>query len=173
MVLAAVMLVLSWIKSIVKNMNISLPINKEDLTKYVPHSGKMLFLSRIVSYDIQQKRIISEVDITTNDLLYDEKLNGVPIWVGFEYMAQSISALSGIYDSSLGINPQIGFIVSINNFEAFTSIYKLGTTVSIEVEEMMRVESAITFKGTVKENGNLLANSTLNVVKIEDPNQIT
>ena len=123
--------------------------------------------------DIPKKTIILELDITINDLLYDEKINGIPVWVGFEYMAQSISALSGIYDSSFGINPQIGFIVSITNFEAFTPFYKLGTTISIEVEEMMRVESAITFKGSVKENGNLLASSTLNVVKVEDPNQIT
>lgn len=104
-----------------------------------------------------QKKLISEVDVSTADLFYDEELHGVPVWVGFEYMAQSVSALSGIHNSELGISPKVGFIVSVTNFEAFSACYKPGTTVSIEVIEAMRVEMAVTFNCKVCEkNGDAL-----------------
>ena len=68
----------------------------------VPHSGKMSLLDRVVDYNFEKLEIHAEVDIGPGSMFFDNDIDGIPVWIGFEYMAQSISALSGIYGKTQG-----------------------------------------------------------------------
>ena len=83
---------------------------KEATSELVPHKGKMLLLDRVQNYSLEDVNITTEIDISRNSLFYEDDLDGIPAWVAFEYMAQSISALSGIYGRTKGDKPKVGFI---------------------------------------------------------------
>ena len=101
------------------------------VSELVPHKGKMFLLDRIRDYDLQKISVTTEIDITRDNLFYEEELGGVPVWVAFEYMAQSVSALSGIYGRSKGEKPKTGFILSVNGFKAEVPVFKKGETVVV------------------------------------------
>ena len=65
---------------------------KELVSELVPHKGKMFLLDRVRDYDLKENSITTEIDISRDNLFYEEELGGVPVWVAFEYMAQSVSA---------------------------------------------------------------------------------
>ena len=142
---------------------------KEIVSELVPHKGKMFLLNRVQSYSLETISITTEIDITREDLFYEEDLGGVPAWVAFEYMAQSISALSGIYGRSRGEKPKVGFIMSVNSFKANVPIFKVGETVVVTVRQTIRMDMAVTFDGTAKVGETLAVSATLNTVEVEDP----
>ncbi len=142
---------------------------KEIVSELVPHKGKMFLLNRVQSYSLETICITTEIDITRDDLFYEDALGGVPAWVAFEYMAQSISALSGIYGRSRGEKPKVGFIMSINSFKANVPVFKVGETVVVTVHQTIRMDMAVTFDGTAKVGETLAVTATLNTVEVEDP----
>ena len=142
---------------------------KELTCELVPHKGKMFLLNRVQSYSLESVCITTEIDITRDDLFYEEELGGVPAWVAFEYMAQSISALSGIYGRSRGEKPKVGFIMSVNSFKADNPVFKVGETVVVTVRQTIRMDMAVTFDGTAKVGETLAVTATLNTVEVADP----
>lgn len=142
---------------------------KEIVSELVPHKGKMFLLNRVQSYSLETISITTEIDITRDDLFYEDDLGGVPAWVAFEYMAQSISALSGIYGRSRGEKPKVGFIMSVNSFKANVPVFKVGETVVVTVRQTIRMDMAVTFDGTAKVGENLAVAATLNTVEVDDP----
>jgi predicted hotdog family 3-hydroxylacyl-ACP dehydratase len=96
---------------------------KEATSELVPHKGKMLLLDRVQNYSLEDVNITTEIDISRNSLFYEDDLGGIPAWVAFEYMAQSISALSGIYGRTKGDKPKVGFIMSVSGFKADIPVF--------------------------------------------------
>jgi len=121
-------------------------IEQEELQTLIPHKGKMLLLSRIIEYDIEHS-IRAEYDITGNCLFYDPVLDGVPAWAGFEFIAQTISALTGIRSRERGDKPKMGFILSIPSMRMEIPFFKNGSTVEVRVKETDCTNMIYTFEG--------------------------
>ena len=115
-------------------------IEHDELINYLPHKGKMFLLSRVTQHDVDKHTIISEYDITKNCIFYEEEYDGVPSWAGFEFMAQGISALTGITNTMKGRTPLPGFILSVMEFKAGVGFFKNGTTIQMKIHEDFRDE---------------------------------
>ena len=142
---------------------------KEATSELVPHKGKMLLLDRVQNYSLENVNITTEIDISRNSLFYEDDLGGIPAWVAFEYMAQSISALSGIYGRTKGDKPKVGFIMSVSGFKADIPVFKDGETVVVTVHETVRMDKAVTFDGVAKVGDKIAVTATLNTVEVDDP----
>lgn len=142
--------------------------SKDLVSELVPHKGKMFLLDRIRDYDLNEKSITTEIDITRDNLFYEEELGGVPVWVAFEYMAQSVSALSGIYGRSKGEKPKTGFIMSVSGFKADVPVFKQGKTVVVNVQEKIRVDQAVTFDGVAMVGNKVVVTAKINTVEVDD-----
>lgn len=143
--------------------------NKEAIMSIVPHSGKMSLLDRVVEFDFQTLCITTEVDITPDSMFFDSEINGIPTWIGFEYMAQSISALSGIYGRTQNESPKVGFIMSVNSFVSEIPFFPAGTTARMVVKQTMRMDKVVTFDGKIFLGDALAATATLNTIEVDDP----
>jgi predicted hotdog family 3-hydroxylacyl-ACP dehydratase len=120
-------------------------IEREELLSLIPHKGKMVLLSRLLAWDFETWTLRSEFDITDRCLFYDPALGGIPGWVSFECMAQSISALTGLLDRRQGKGPRIGFILSISNMEIAVPVLPAGTTIQAEVRLDCRMDEVYVF----------------------------
>jgi len=142
---------------------------KESVSELVPHKGKMFLLDRVRDYDLKENSITTEIDINHDNLFYEDELGGVPVWVAFEYMAQSVSALSGLQGRTKSEKPKVGFIMSVSGFKADVPVFKSGETVVVNVIENIRMDNAVTFEGSATVNGTLAVMAKLNTVEVDDP----
>lgn len=145
---------------------------REKLSDLVPHKGKMLLLDRIVSFDLEQAQVVTEIDISEKSMFFEETLGGVPVWIAFEYMAQSVSALTGIFGLQTGTPPRMGFILSVTNFCAEESVFPKGSTLQVEVRQTLRVDAAVTFEGKAFVGGKCMATATINACDVDDPKKV-
>jgi predicted hotdog family 3-hydroxylacyl-ACP dehydratase len=138
----------------------------ESLRNCVPHRGLMALLTRVVQYDFDRGTLASEVDVKESDLFFDHDRRGVPCWVGFEYMAQSIAALSGIKRRlSLDEEPRIGFIMGVRNFKSRSPVFASGRRLRVEVRQIFRDEDVVSFACCIKENGTEEASAIINAIE--------
>ena len=142
-------------------------IEKEELHPIVPHRGRMLLLSRVNSYDLDECSIEAEYDITENCLFYDAGLSGVPAWVGFEFIAQAIAAFSGIRDRVNGVPSKMGFILSIASMRFDISLFRPGSTVDIRTKEIERMDLISTFEGEILLEGKKVLQGKMTVMEVE------
>ena len=122
---------------------------RSEVGELVPHAGKMLLLDRGIRHDSNEVSIETEVDINESCMFYRDDRQGVPSYVAFEYMAQSISALSGVYGRTHGQKPREGFIMSVSNCKL-----------------------AVTFDGAVYVGDTLAVSASLCTVEVDDPMSI-
>lgn len=116
-------------------------IDHDELINYLPHKGKMFLLTRVTQHDVDNHTITSEYDITEDCIFYEEEFDGVPTWAGFEFMAQGISALTGITNTMKGRTPLPGFILSVMEFKADVDFLKNNTTIQMKIREDYREET--------------------------------
>jgi len=127
-------------------MNTEVPefIGENEIKEYLPHRGKMLLLSRIVSYDMEKHIITGEYDITKECIFYEKEGDGIPSWVSFELMAQTVCALTGIAHKLFGRKILPGMILSVTGFKTATEWLKAGETVRMKMtEDYCDAESAL------------------------------
>ena len=143
-------------------------IEKEELPSVIPHRGKMLLLSRVKCYNPEERSIEAEYDITGDCLFYDPEINGVPAWAGFEFIAQSISALSGINGREMGLKPKFGFILSVSSMRITLPFFQTGNVVEIKAKEIERMDSVSIFHGEISLKGKKILEGKLTVIDIDD-----
>jgi predicted hotdog family 3-hydroxylacyl-ACP dehydratase len=141
-------------------------IEGSELLTLVPHKGKMLLLSRIIDYDLEKRTLKSEYDIEPSCIFYDSDLGGVPSWVGFEFMAQSISALSGFTSKMKGEPPKVGVIMSVSNIDIFYPV--IVSKAVIEIAEEVQLDKIFTFNCSVYSGDTLSAKGQLTVMDIDN-----
>jgi len=142
-------------------------IEREELQTLIPHKGKMMLLDRVIEYDIEHN-IRAEYTITRDCLFYDSVLDGVPTWVGFEFMAQAISALTGIRKRAKGEKPNFGFILSIPSMRMEIPLFKNGSLVEVRAEETDCTDMIFTFEGEAFLEGRKVMEGKLMVMEASD-----
>jgi len=141
----------------------------EKVAALVPHKGHMHLLDRVVSYNFDTVEVETEVDITDQSMFYEESYGGVPVWIGFEYMAQSVSVMTGLVGLETHTPPQMGFILSVTNFKAEKNVFPVGSTVHIWVRQTVRMDMAVTFEGKIFVGDEQVVSATMNTIEVDDP----
>jgi predicted hotdog family 3-hydroxylacyl-ACP dehydratase len=97
------------------------------------HRPPMLLLDGILEHG--KNFIRTKVSINSTSPFYDHKIQGVPSWVGVEYMAQSIAALNGLAAFNNGAPINFGMLVSCRRFILHQPAFTTGETFVVEAEE--------------------------------------
>lgn len=137
------------------------------LHEVVPHSSTMSLLDEIVDYgpDWLQSRVL----IHPGSLFATDQ--GVPSWIGLEYMAQTVAAFAGVQERLQGGAPKIGFLVGTRRYECSRPYFSVGAALSIEVREAFRAENGLgVFVCTLSGEG-VQAAANINVFQPDDNTQ--
>ncbi|MBQ9630115.1 MAG: 3-hydroxylacyl-ACP dehydratase [Treponema sp.] len=146
-------------------------IEYNELIELLPHKGKMFLLSRVTQHDVNAHTITSEYDISENCIFYEKEADGVPTWAGFEFMAQGISALTGITNKELGRRPRPGFILSVSKFKATSAYLKNKSTIVMKIAEDYRSDLTYSYNCTLYASSTdtePTVTSTITVMETED-----
>ena len=100
--------------------------NIEDL---VPHTKPMLLLNRLL--EAGEEYIVCEV-LVHSDGLFDTS-GQVPALVGIEYMAQAVSAFSGLEARRQGKPVKMGFLLGTRRFETNVADFCCGEALTVKI----------------------------------------
>ncbi|WP_297811428.1 hotdog family protein [uncultured Methylophaga sp.] len=135
-----------------------------DVADLVPHSGTMSLLSRITAYG--EDWLEAEVDIHESSLFAEA--DGVPAWVGLEYLAQTIAAYAGLQERKKHATPKIGFLLGTRRYEVSQPFFASGLTLIIRVRREMVADNGLhVFQGCLTGH-QVEATANLNVFQPED-----
>jgi predicted hotdog family 3-hydroxylacyl-ACP dehydratase len=131
-----------------------------DVATLLPHDAPMILIDKLI--DVAELTIHCQVTIDSDGLFFDKKMNGIPAWVGIEFMAQTVAAWSG-YHAWLKKQPSpIGFLLGSRRYNSECDIYKQGQVLDIYAQQLMESEGMAAFKCRIECAGKEMASSQLN-----------
>jgi predicted hotdog family 3-hydroxylacyl-ACP dehydratase len=121
------------------------------ITEVLAHSGRMVLLDELVDYGVDYA--VAAVDIRADSMLSDG-VNGVPTWVGLEYMAQTIGAFTGLEDIRNGLRPQIGLLLGCRSYKPQLPMFAIGARLIVTATLELRDERNLAvFSCEIQEGG--------------------
>jgi predicted hotdog family 3-hydroxylacyl-ACP dehydratase len=141
-----------------------------DLAEVLPHRQPMILIDRICSYDVEGRTLTAEFDVKDGSMFFDAVLCGTPSWVGLEYMAQTVGALTGILGlEERGEKPQIGFILGTRKYLNNICHFSVGKTYTVEASVVFYDDSVGSFKCEIREStGEICAMAEINAFSPEN-----
>ena len=143
-------------------------IEKEELFSIMPHRGRMLLLSKVNDYDFKEESIEVEYHITEDCLFYDPALAGVPAWVGFEFMAQAVSAYLGIKTRARGEPIKLGFILGVSQVRIELPFFSAGSIIVIKAKEFELMDPLSIYTGEIFIEGRKVLEGRLTVMEVDE-----
>jgi predicted hotdog family 3-hydroxylacyl-ACP dehydratase len=137
------------------------------IEELVPHKDTMLLIDRMVAAEGETVR--SETTIRADNIFFQAG-RGVPAYVGFELMAQTISAYDGLRRRENGKPPAIGFLLGCRKYSTARPFFVEGETLTTEATSLLGEEGMASFDCIIRgANSGELASATINVFRPSDP----
>ncbi|MGP5323116.1 hotdog family protein [Vreelandella titanicae] len=136
-----------------------------DIAPYVPHRYGMCLLDTLLA--VGEEHLHASVTPQRDDLFATH--DGIPGWVGLEWLAQAIAAWAGIQAVAGGDKPKIGFLLGTRRYQCQAPFFSFDQPIRIEVELNFRADNGLgAFHGRLFDaNNQPIANATLNVFQPE------
>ena len=139
-----------------------LPLNIDEV---LPHRDSMRLIDRLL--DWQPESIVVEVDVPHHGPF--NHADGVPAWVGVEYMAQAIAAWAGCRARSAGREPSIGFLLGTRRYESRVSWFRAGALLRVEARRELLGDNGLgMFSCRILGDGEELATAKVSVFEPPD-----
>lgn len=135
-----------------------IPYSVEEL---VPQAQPFVLIDQVI--EAGEDFMTAEVRIA-EDSPFFRPFDGVPSWIGTEYMAQTIAALVGLRERRRGRAPQIGFLVAVHDFLASVPNFAAGSLLRVHVTESFNDERMAVFIADISDRDDRqLSRARLNV----------
>lgn len=141
-------------------------IEHEELSQLVPHKGKMFIIGRISDIDVKEWIAESETKITPDFMFYEKSIDGVPNYACFEIIAQTVSALTGLYARENNLPPNMGFILSVSNLKFDFDIVKAGQVIKAKAVREEVVDNVYSFRAEIFLDGKASGGGKLTVMEV-------
>ncbi len=136
------------------------------MTEVLPHEGRMLLLDDML--DAGEEHVTCGVTIRA-DSMFCDGVNGVPSWVGLEYMAQTVSTYSGIDEARSGKRPSIGLLLGSRRYTTEAPFFPIGARLTIEARLLLRDENdLVAFDCTIRDGERVLARGDVKAYRPKD-----
>lgn len=137
-------------------------MSREELLALVSHRPPMLLLSGVV--ETGDKHAVAEVRIAKDSAFFAAP-NGVPSWVGIEYMAQTVGVLAGSQARAGGEPVPMGYLLGTRRYRCATEWFADGQVLQIRCEEELFDGNGLGAYNCRIESNGLLAKARLTVYR--------
>jgi len=105
-----------------------------DLENILCHRRPMIFLDDVLENG--HDYLVAGIKIRDGIPFYQPQ-QGVPAWVGLEYMAQSIAALAGIRARDAGKRVPLGLIIGCRDYRCDNGMFAPGVDLRVSITELV------------------------------------
>lgn len=140
---------------------------EQDVANFIPHRDPMILISKLLAHE--SDTLLTQTDINASSPYFDSKLNGVPNYVGIEYMAQSIAALAGVEAHMRNDIIRVGFLLGSRKLKMHISQFDLGQSYQTRVTRLYQEDSGLAvFDCQILHNQDVVAEANVNVFQPQD-----
>lgn len=131
------------------------------IAPFVPQSQGMCLLERIVA--VSDDSLSAEITPNADDIFALD--DGIPGWVGLEWLAQATAAWAGWHGARRGEPPAPGFLIGTRRFDVMRDRFAFGETLRVTVSLEFRADNGLGhFHGEIgSHDGTRLAHGSLTV----------
>lgn len=131
------------------------------IAPFVPQTGGMCLLERII--DVDNDSLSAEITPSADDIFASD--DGIPGWVGLEWLAQAIAAWAGWHGAQRGEPPAPGFLIGTRRFATTRDHFACGETLRVTISLEFRADNGLGhFSGELSSaDGTRLAHGSLTV----------
>jgi predicted hotdog family 3-hydroxylacyl-ACP dehydratase len=142
----------------------------ESIEDLVLHSSPMLLLKSVASWnEIGLEAIVDPLD----SYLFADANGAVPAWVGIEYMAQAISARSGIAARLRGEPISVGLLLGTRKYTAHVTHFAPHQTLLVKIHELLRDETnLVLFACQIYADETLVASAEVKGIEPRDLSEV-
>jgi predicted hotdog family 3-hydroxylacyl-ACP dehydratase len=115
------------------------------LAELLPHGPESTLLDRLVAYD--ERKSMAVVEIRSDSAFFAG--DGVPAWVGIEYMAQAVAAHAGFEARQRGEPPAVGFLLGTRSYDNRVPAFPAGSRLMVTVEPLSIEGALAAFRCTI------------------------
>jgi predicted hotdog family 3-hydroxylacyl-ACP dehydratase len=134
-----------------------------DIEQVIPHRGAMRLIDRLLDWDTDCA--VAELTVPPDGPFHEA--DGVPAWVGIEYMAQTIAAWEGC--QARGAAPEIGFLLGSRRYVAETGHFVAGSVLQVRAQcELFGDNGLGMFACRILEGERTLASANVSVFQPAD-----
>jgi len=127
---------------------------------WVPHRGPLSLLEQVEHCD--EHGIEARVRVPAGGVFNGD--DGVPAWVGIEYMAQAVAAWSGARARTAGGSPKIGYLLGSRRYEAMVPVFDVGADLRVLAQcELIGENGLGMFDCRIEQGGRVVASGRLSV----------
>lgn len=141
------------------------------IEQVILHRSPMRLIDELLEFNEISAKVA--VTIGPKSEFFSKSINGVPSYVGIEYMAQCIAAFAGANAVSKEGSVSLGFLLGTRKYKPKVKVFKLDQMLIVKAEELMCDSSGLSvfeckiIDGISKE---ILASANVNVFQPDDVN---
>jgi predicted hotdog family 3-hydroxylacyl-ACP dehydratase len=109
-------------------------------SEFVMHRDPMLLLDTLI--EARDGGAVCEWRVNADDPFVESE-QGVPAYVGVEFMAQCVAVNAGARARVVGLGPPLGFLLGARHFKASISHFEVGEVYRATCEELIRDDSGM------------------------------
>lgn len=143
------------------------------VSEVIPHRAPMILIDKLKHYAVDT--LTTCTHISEHSAYFNSTLNGVPNYVGIEYMAQSIAALAGVEAKLKQDKIRVGFLLGSRKLNLHIPSFVLGKTYHTEVKRLYQEASGLAvfdchifIEATATEPKIIVASANVNVFQPQD-----
>ena len=134
--------------------------------RLLPHRGGMLWIDRVLR--CEDDDVVVEAEIRDDHPFLDGE--GLPAWVGIEYMAQCIAAWAGGRALRRGEAVKPGFLLGTRRYEAHRAVFAIGLRLRVEAHcELFGDNGLGLFACRILDGDKEIATANVSVFEPPDP----
>ncbi|MBO4745564.1 MAG: hypothetical protein J5613_00645 [Alphaproteobacteria bacterium] len=145
-----------------------------NISDLLPHRPPMQLITAVESVDFDAQKLVARVDITRDDIMFDENIGGVPSWISLEYMAQAIGCFIGAADREQNPDsvPVVGFVLGSRKLSVDIPTYLVDQSYFVHVTALFFDKNIANFDCQIyNSNNQLVASGAINVFRPDDIKQ--
>lgn len=148
------------------NQTARYPLTPCPIEPYVPHRGQICLLDRLL--EVSDNDLLAEVIPRADNLFARQQ--GIPAWVGIEWLAQAVAAWAGVQSALRHEAPRIGFLLGTRRYRCEPAYFTFNQPVRARIVPDFRADNGLgAFNGSLLDaDGETLASATLNVYEPPD-----
>jgi predicted hotdog family 3-hydroxylacyl-ACP dehydratase len=141
----------------------------KQIEDYLRHRPPMRLVEELVEGG--EEGVSTAVVIRPDSTFFSEQLQGVPAWVGLEYMAQTAAVWVGMDDVRHQRPVELGFLVSARQYQAKRPVFPLGRRFIVSIQRQFGEDGIVVFNGDIHaDNGDEFASARFTAYRPDDVN---
>ncbi|WP_249359067.1 hotdog family protein [Cupriavidus sp. 2SB] len=135
------------------------------VAEVISHAGAMRLIDELIHADAGH--CTARATVRATQLFVGD--DGMPGWVGIEYMAQTIAAWAGVRDRAAGRGPGVGFLLGSRRYACDVAAFPVGSVLTISVQVELEGENGLgMFACTLAMDGREVARANVSVFQPAD-----